>query len=326
MLGTRSPVYSPCGFLPRLACVRHAASVRSEPGSNSPIGYYRSLILLCWYCLSTRPARLRDKTESLKVMRCFRIHFLNFCSLVFKDPNCSRLRASDDSAATGWLLRLALQPGAVRGLAASCEGGGFYSSAFCPSTSFFDFSSADSPRFAAAVSKEAACTSLLPPRQPLSSVRQPCLLPTALLPRRGLLPLRGRRLLPLLLPPRQAPCSTFLSAFPSPGKPLSVRGARCVLPGLVRVNDLSAQCVRKRGFASGGGDSLESTVRAWSGRARSRVGAGCRGATGNCRELLQRGERGGTRRCFGWCGDRGATGNCRELLQRGGTRRGWDES
>src|SRR5690349_13477486 len=25
------------GFLPRLACVRHAASVRSEPGSNSPI-------------------------------------------------------------------------------------------------------------------------------------------------------------------------------------------------------------------------------------------------------------------------------------------------
>ena len=37
MLRTRSPVYSPCGFLPRLACVRHAASVRSEPGSNSPI-------------------------------------------------------------------------------------------------------------------------------------------------------------------------------------------------------------------------------------------------------------------------------------------------
>ena len=27
----------PCGFLARLACVRHAASVRSEPGSNSPI-------------------------------------------------------------------------------------------------------------------------------------------------------------------------------------------------------------------------------------------------------------------------------------------------
>ena len=39
MLRTRSPVYSPCGFLPRLACVRHAASVRSEPGSNSPIEF-----------------------------------------------------------------------------------------------------------------------------------------------------------------------------------------------------------------------------------------------------------------------------------------------
>jgi hypothetical protein len=39
VLLTRSPLYSPSeeGFLVRLACVRHAASVRSEPGSNSPI-------------------------------------------------------------------------------------------------------------------------------------------------------------------------------------------------------------------------------------------------------------------------------------------------
>ncbi len=38
VLLTRSPVYSlSCpNFLPRLACLRHAASVRSEPGSNSP--------------------------------------------------------------------------------------------------------------------------------------------------------------------------------------------------------------------------------------------------------------------------------------------------
>jgi hypothetical protein len=38
VLLTRAPVYSPgCpDFLPRLACLRHAASVRSEPGSNSP--------------------------------------------------------------------------------------------------------------------------------------------------------------------------------------------------------------------------------------------------------------------------------------------------
>ena len=39
VLLTRAPLYSPPegGFLARLACVKHAASVRSEPGSNSPI-------------------------------------------------------------------------------------------------------------------------------------------------------------------------------------------------------------------------------------------------------------------------------------------------
>ncbi len=36
MLRTRAPLYSDCSFRARLACVRHAASVRSEPGSNSP--------------------------------------------------------------------------------------------------------------------------------------------------------------------------------------------------------------------------------------------------------------------------------------------------
>ena len=34
------------GFLARLACVRHAASVRSEPGSNSPIKRFRSCLPL----------------------------------------------------------------------------------------------------------------------------------------------------------------------------------------------------------------------------------------------------------------------------------------
>src|SRR5262249_47558014 len=37
VLRTRAPLYSGCPFRARLACVRHAASVRSEPGSNSPI-------------------------------------------------------------------------------------------------------------------------------------------------------------------------------------------------------------------------------------------------------------------------------------------------
>jgi hypothetical protein len=33
---TRPPLYSGCPFLARLACVKPAANVRSEPGSNSP--------------------------------------------------------------------------------------------------------------------------------------------------------------------------------------------------------------------------------------------------------------------------------------------------
>ena len=39
VLLTRLPLYSrtEVRFLVRLACVRHAASVRSEPGSNSPV-------------------------------------------------------------------------------------------------------------------------------------------------------------------------------------------------------------------------------------------------------------------------------------------------
>jgi len=39
VLLTRAPLYSvtEATFLARLACVRHAASVRSEPGSNSPV-------------------------------------------------------------------------------------------------------------------------------------------------------------------------------------------------------------------------------------------------------------------------------------------------
>ena len=37
LLLTRAPLYSSEDFLVRLACVRHAASVRSEPGSNSNV-------------------------------------------------------------------------------------------------------------------------------------------------------------------------------------------------------------------------------------------------------------------------------------------------
>ena len=38
VLLARPPLYSPCGFRVRLACLIHAANVRSEPGSNPSLG------------------------------------------------------------------------------------------------------------------------------------------------------------------------------------------------------------------------------------------------------------------------------------------------
>jgi hypothetical protein len=210
--------------------------------------------LTCFAGTAYRPYRpAKGQLESLKVMRCFRIHFLNFCSLVFKDPSCSRPPTSDDSAATGWLLRLPLEPGAFRGLAASCEGGGLYSSAFCPSTSFFNFFFGCPLRLAAAVSGEAASTLLLPPRQPLFSVAAFCsasdCFPT---------PLRLAAVSreAASTPSASAASSALLNFFcclPAARKTAPVRGARCVLPGPFGVNDLFAQCVRKIGFRSGEG-------------------------------------------------------------------------
>jgi hypothetical protein len=61
VLLTRAPLYSPpCGdFLARLACVRHAASVRSEPGSNSPIELGVEALKDASLNLGSRPSRLR---------------------------------------------------------------------------------------------------------------------------------------------------------------------------------------------------------------------------------------------------------------------------
>jgi hypothetical protein len=119
--------------------------------------------LTCFAGTAYRPYRpAKGQSESLKVMRCFRIHFLNFCSLVFKDPSCSRPPTSDDSTATGWLLRGPLLAACFGGrrlilfcvlpvnfflrllfgclAAAFCcrfEGGGLYLSASAASTAFF---------------------------------------------------------------------------------------------------------------------------------------------------------------------------------------------
>src|SRR4030095_14671560 len=50
VLLARPPLYSPCGFRVRLACLIHAANVRSEPGSNP------SLEKFILTCLSLHPA------------------------------------------------------------------------------------------------------------------------------------------------------------------------------------------------------------------------------------------------------------------------------
>src|SRR6185437_7915455 len=62
VLRTRSPV-SGLPHPPRLACVKHAASVRPEPGSNSPI-----VESLEWL-FDTSSRRSAIKSESLKIVQ-----------------------------------------------------------------------------------------------------------------------------------------------------------------------------------------------------------------------------------------------------------------
>ena len=72
MLLTRAPLYLlPEGsFHVRLACVKHTANVRSEPGSNSPVEN-----CISWYCLFTLWFVLWPAN-----------HFTSVCYSVFKDP------------------------------------------------------------------------------------------------------------------------------------------------------------------------------------------------------------------------------------------------
>src|SRR5882672_5798021 len=66
---TRSPLYrGSCDpFLVRLACVRHAASVRSEPGSNSPskVEAPKGIFFDWWSDLITGLAENSDLTDAL---------------------------------------------------------------------------------------------------------------------------------------------------------------------------------------------------------------------------------------------------------------------
>ena len=96
MLLTRAPLYSQdCSrFLVRLACVRHAASVDSEPGSNS------RLILGCSPPTDRGrggrapsnarkdPKVITSENDRTKVRPISRLATFNY---VVKDPNCIRL-------------------------------------------------------------------------------------------------------------------------------------------------------------------------------------------------------------------------------------------
>ena len=141
MLRTRSPVYSACAFLPRLACVRHAASVRSEPGSNSPIGSYWSLILLADFLLfdlaNVIPAK-RDHAGHSKYCEYYRIYFHGLLLSSLQRPELPaahvRQRCSSQSPAPACFTSPGC-PGFPPRSAA--RGGAFYSPAPPPSTSFF---------------------------------------------------------------------------------------------------------------------------------------------------------------------------------------------
>src|SRR5512140_2495963 len=93
------------GFLPRLACVRHAASVRSEPGSNSPInlaGDTQRVSQDTWSVSSCADVT----TNSLKALR-FPQSSSWTCYPVFKDRTSLPPRTTDcePPSTTRWRQR-----------------------------------------------------------------------------------------------------------------------------------------------------------------------------------------------------------------------------
>ena len=143
------------GFLPRLACVRHAASVRSEPGSNSPIN-------LAGDMMRTRRRRVIVSPENWSVSSCADVttnslKALRFpqslswtCYPVFKDrtplPACGRPTADPAFSAGARFLPLsALRVKALRSgpIAAPQSAGGASCNIALPGCQAPGFSSAD---------------------------------------------------------------------------------------------------------------------------------------------------------------------------------------
>ena len=74
VLLTRSPLETRRSLV-RLACIRHAASVHPEPGSNSPFDLYSDALRLC----------VHDCFSGSKNRRCIVLYLLRFSCPVFKE-------------------------------------------------------------------------------------------------------------------------------------------------------------------------------------------------------------------------------------------------
>ena len=111
MLLTRTPLYSrSCPrFLVRLACVRHAASVDSEPGSNSRLksAHAQSTEALHANMLSS-PARYRTDRRITRPVSCRRNQARRSACVTPLNPGTRKSQDSKTHTLT-WLAQLSCQ-------------------------------------------------------------------------------------------------------------------------------------------------------------------------------------------------------------------------
>jgi hypothetical protein len=67
VLLTRAPLYRGCPFLARLACVKRAANVRSEPGSNSPVESCPPRPAKARWCSHSKSVTCRGRSGCLRI-------------------------------------------------------------------------------------------------------------------------------------------------------------------------------------------------------------------------------------------------------------------
>jgi hypothetical protein len=87
VLLARPPLYSPCGFHVRLACLIHAANVRSEPGSNPSLGSLFNPLLFVTPSPTGKPAK--DGWLAGQAICLFQ-HSSSAHTLIRGHPECQR--------------------------------------------------------------------------------------------------------------------------------------------------------------------------------------------------------------------------------------------